>query len=447
VLNQTTFELQFLLARPKVQAFFNSYQLESPKIIMQTHPLIETLVHLEGNPRACVYTEPLWGIPYNLYIPYASVYMLALGVSDSQIGLLVTIGMFFQIFLALISGAITDKLGRRWTTFIFDFIAWSIPVLIWAVAQNFYYFLIAAILNSAWRITMNSWNCLLVEDAQQDQLVHIWTWVYISGLLVAFVSPIAGILIGKFSLIPTARFLYLVAFVLMSIKFVVLFIYSTETKQGKVRLAETHGKYFFSLIGGYGEVFRQILRTPRTLVSLGIMVVFSICYMISGTFWSIFVTQKLGLPQAHIAIYPFARSIVMMIFFFVVMPRIKTTEFQKPMMIGFVGFIIAEIILINMTELNYFLLLATVLIEACSLALVNPLMDSMVVINVDPQERARIMAILSVIVIICTSPFGWIAGQLSELNRALPFILNIVLFCAGAILVYAAGHLMVEQKT
>jgi hypothetical protein len=152
------------------------------------------------------------------------------------------------------------------------------------------------------------------------------------------------------------------------------------------------------------------------------------------------------LPQAHIAIYPFARSIVMLVFFFIVMPRIKTSKFQKPMMVGFVGFIIAEIILISIPGLNYFLLLAMVLIEACSLALVSPLMDSMVVINVDPQERARIMAILYVIVIICTTPFGWIAGQLSEINRVLPFILNIGLFSAGAVLVYVAGHLMVEQK-
>jgi MFS family permease len=403
---------------------------------MLSHPLIKTLLHLEGNPRACVYSEPLWGIPYNLFIPYASVYMLALGVSDGQIGLLASIGMVFQIFLALMSGAITDKLGRRWTTFIFDFVAWSIPVLIWAVAQNFYYFLAAVILNSAWRITMNSWNCLLVEDA---------TWVYISGLLAAFVSPIAGLLIGKFSLIPTVRFLYFLAFVLMSIKFVVLFIYSTETKQGKVRLAETHDKPLLSLLGGYGDIFRQILSTPRTLVSLGIMVVLSICYMVSGTFWSIYVTQKLGLPQAHIAIYPFARSIVMLFFFFLVVPHVKTRQFQKPMMIGFIGFIIAQIILISMPTLNYFLLLAMVMIEACSLALVNPLMDSMIVINVDPQERARIMAILYVIVIIFTTPFGWIAGQLSEINRLLPFILNIVLFIIGAVLVYVAGHLMIEH--
>ena len=45
----------------------------------KNHAMIRTLLGLRGNPRACVYTEPLWGIPYNLFIPYASLYMLALG--------------------------------------------------------------------------------------------------------------------------------------------------------------------------------------------------------------------------------------------------------------------------------------------------------------------------------------------------------------------------------
>ena len=77
--------------------------------------------------RACVYTEPLWGIPYNLYTPYVSVYMLALGLTDAQIGLIVTISLVLQIFSSLMGGVVTDKLGRRKTTFIFDTISWSIP--------------------------------------------------------------------------------------------------------------------------------------------------------------------------------------------------------------------------------------------------------------------------------------------------------------------------------
>src|SRR5674476_518609 len=103
---------------------------------MLKHSLFKTLTDLRGNPKACVLTEPLWGIPYQLYAPYVSVYMLDLGLKDSQIGLLVTIGMTMQIFWALLGGAITDKLGRRKTTFFFDFIAWSVPTLIWAIAQD-----------------------------------------------------------------------------------------------------------------------------------------------------------------------------------------------------------------------------------------------------------------------------------------------------------------------
>src|SRR5690606_27370498 len=166
------------------------------------HPMVDTLLNLEGNPRACVYTEPLWGIPFNLYAPYVSIYMYSLGVNDVQIGLITSIGMVFQIVFALLGGAITDKLGRKRTTFIFDIISWSIPCLIWAFAQNFTYFLIAAIINSVWRVTANSWMCLLVEDAKEEQLVHIYAWVHIAGLLAAFFAPIAGIFVGKFEVVP-----------------------------------------------------------------------------------------------------------------------------------------------------------------------------------------------------------------------------------------------------
>jgi hypothetical protein len=80
-------------------------------------------------------------------------------------------------------------------------------------------------------------------------------------------------------------------------------------------------------------------------------------------------------------------------------------------------------------------LFATI-VEGCSVPVVNTLIDKLVVITVDPQERARIMAILYACVIICTSPFGWIAGQLSEVNRSLPFVLNLGLLSLGAWLTY-----------
>jgi MFS family permease len=118
------------------------------------------------------------------------------------------------------------------------------------------------------------------------------------------------------------------------------------------------------------------------------------------------------------------------------------------MLLGFVGFLLSNLLLVTMPSGNYWLILLAVLFEAISIAMFNPLMDSLTIVSINPEERARINAILMMIVILLTSPFGWIAGQLSELNRIFPFVLNIGLFLIGMVLVWLAWRLRPqEQKT
>ena len=410
------------------------------------HPLVQTLRRLRGNVRGCVYTEPLWGIPFNLYSPYVSVYMLALGLTDVQIGSLTSIGLVLQVFWATMSGPITDKLGRKRTTLIFDIISWSIPCLIWAVAQDFNYFLLGAIVNAVWRVTANSWQCLLVEDTDPRLLVDVYSWIYIAGLLAAFVAPLTGLLIDKYSLIPTMRGLYLLSFVMMTAKFIILNALVTETKQGVVRMRETHHQPLFAVVGESKGVLKQILRTPVTLFTAGLMIILGITGMVRGTFWSILVTEKLLFPSADLAWYAFARSMTMLLFFFIVMPRLRTMDVRKPMIAGFLGLTASQILLLLTPVGNAWLLLLATIVEACSIPLASTLLDKLIVLTVDAKERARIMGLLSVLVIVVTSPFGWIAGQLSAVNRSLPFILNIVLFGVGGLLTYFEGRLLRKHK-
>jgi len=410
------------------------------------HPFIQTLLSLKGNARGCVFTEPLWGIPFNLYAPYVSVYMLTLGLTDVQIGLLASVGLGFQVFTALISGAITDKLGRRRATFIFDVLSWSVPTLIWAIAQNFWYFLIAAVVNSLWRVTMNSWSCLLVEDTDPDLLVDVYSLIYISGQVVAFFAPLAGLLISTFSLVPTVRGLFFFACIMMTIKFWATNALTSETRQGLVRIEETRRQNLLEMLSEYRGVLGKILRAPATLVTLGLMLVISIFTTVNGAFWAILATEHIHIPQQHLAIYPFARSSVMLLFFFLAMPRVRNLHFRNPMLVGYALFIAGQLLLINIPEKNYALLLVSVLLETCAVPLTGTLMDKMVVITVDPAERARILAILYVIVIIFTSPFGWIAGQLSTQDRTFPFILNLVVLGVGAFLVFLAARVTKENE-
>ncbi|HEY5562107.1 MAG TPA: MFS transporter [Clostridiaceae bacterium] len=404
--------------------------------MIRNNPLIKTLLNLKGNPRACVYTEPMWGIPFNLFAPYISIYMYSMNVTDKQIGLIASSGMFFQIFFSLFSGIITDKLGRRKTTLVFDFVAWSIPCLIWAISQSFVYFLIAAIINSVQRVTMNSWGCLLVEDSDRKQIVNIYSWIYISGLLAAFFAPLSGKFVHMYSLIPTVRVIYIIAFVFMTAKFIVLYVYSTETEQGKVRMSETKNLSYFEALKGYKPVIIQILKAPETLLTLGLMLIMSICNMVSSTFYSILLAERVHIPLENLSLFPFIKSLIMLVFFFTIVHKINALKFRKPLILGFFMFIVSQTILVITPDKGYIFLIFSIILEACSLSFVGPLLDSMQVVLVDPKERARIMAILYVIVIAFTSPFGYIAGNLSAIDRRLPFLMNIILLILGIALTY-----------
>lgn len=407
---------------------------------MKTHSLITTLTSLRGNPRGCVYTEPLWGIPFNLYIPYVSIYMLALHVSVEQIGLIASVGAFFQVIMAMLSGAITDKLGRRRTTLIFDIISWSLPALISAISQNFWYFLVAAAINSVWRVTQISWNCLLVEDAEPEQLADIFSWIYISNLVVGLIAPLAGALIATYSLVPTMRALYLFAAAMFTIKALTTYHMTQETAQGAVRMHETKHQSIGAVFSGYGDVLGKLLRTPQTLYTAGIMLIMSISALISGNFWAVLVTQKLHIVDQNLWLFLFIRSLVMILFFFVLMPWLSKLPFKLPLISGFLVYLLSQALLITAPDQGYGLLVASVILEACSYAAVAPLVDRLTALTIDAKERARIQSILFVWIILFTSPFGWIAGWLSTVNSNLPFILNMFLFACGALLAYLAGR-------
>ena len=103
----------------------------------QNNHIIDSFKTLKGNTRVSVICEPLWGIPWVLYTFYLSLYMKELGITDTQLGYLISIGFAANIIFSMVGGLITDNLGRRKTTLIFDMIAWPGSILIYLLSNNF----------------------------------------------------------------------------------------------------------------------------------------------------------------------------------------------------------------------------------------------------------------------------------------------------------------------
>ncbi len=409
---------------------------DNMKSKLQKHPLFRTLFELKGNPRASVYTEPMWGLSVNLCIPYATVYMLTFGMSDIEVGIITSIYMFSQMIFAFISGVLIDKMGRRLSTAIFDFIAWSLPSLIWASSQGFWFFVVAALLNGTMKITTVSWDCLLVEDAPKDKITHIYSWVMIFGNMSAIFAPISSILVAKLTLIPAIRILYINSFIIMTAKILILYKLSTETAMGKIRREATRNMSWLEMISGYKIAIKKILASRGTKFAIIISILVEIVAMIGMTFWQIIASRRIGVPDTLLPIFPMAKSILAIILFFTIIAHMKQSKMKLPLYGGFVSTIISCLLLIIITDTGvwgYVILSLSLLFEALGMAILHTLRESLVAIHVDPTERSGIMALLQTTVMLVSVPFGYIGGVLSDISRALPFVLCIAILLLGVL--------------
>lgn len=398
------------------------------------HQLLRTLVELRGNPRACVYTEPMWGLSMNLCLPYATVYMLTFGMSDSQVGIVASIYMFSQMIFAFLSGPIVDKLGRRKSTAIFDFLSWSLPCLIWAFSQGFWFFVVAALLNGMMKIPTVSWDCLLIEDAPKEKITQIYSLVILATNLSALFAPISSVLVAKLTLAPAIRILYINAFIVMTAKLLILYKLSTETAVGKIRREATRDKSLGELLSGYRGAAHKIMTSKGTIFAIIISILVEIAAMLGSTFWQIIVSRRIGVPDTLLPIFPMAKSIIAITLFFTLITHIRQTRLKWPLYGGFVSSIIGCLLLISVKSTNfwgYLILSVSLIFEALGGAVLATLRESLVAIHVDPAERSNILALLQTTVMLVSVPFGYIGGLLSDISRVLPFVLTIGLLLLG----------------
>jgi len=402
--------------------------------------MIKFLFALKGNAKACLLTEPLWGIPFNLYAPFITLYMYHLGVMDIEIGLILSIGRILQIGSSMAAGIITDKYGRRWVTFIGDVVSWSIPALIWAFSQNFWWFLVGAIVNAMWHITSVSWECLWVDDTEEEKIGPIFSWIYIAGLLAVFFAPIAGWFVHVHGVVPVVRVLYLFTFISMTAKFIILFIYSKETDRGLERMEATKNVSFLEMFMGYGAVMKQIIKSKLMMRAMFLQSILGVVLLITSTFFALYATQNLGVPEAFLAYFPILRAAIMLVFLLVIQEKLSKFKTRHMMSFGLVIYLLAMLWLLAAPQYNVAWLSIYIIMDAVAAALLLPRLDALAATAIDPTERARIRSLFNMCIMAFSAPFAYIAGILSDMDRRLPFMLNAVLFLVMLVIVILGGR-------
>ena len=414
---------------------------------LKYHPLIQVLGRNKGNPRTLVLIEPLWGIPYNLIAPFATLYMYTQGVTDVQIGLILSITMVVQVCFSFFAGILADKLGRKTTTMMGDFFGWGLACLVWAASQNFWLFLLAALLNCFEQINQTAWYCLLIEDADQRDLVGLYTWINIGGLVAIFFAPISGMLVSANSVVPVVRVLYLLFALTMMTKCFITYKFCHETRQGQVRKAETKGVSPFRMLGEYRQLIPMLLKNRAVVKAVAVSVLLYIANVVNTNFFSLYVTQRLGLSDNYLALFPILNAGVMLVFMVGIQHKLNALKFRAPLWAGLALYAAGALVLLLSPVGGLGFVLLNVFLTAVAASLVNPRKDALLQLNLDPQERARLNALIMASTVALSSPFGYLAGWLSSMDRRLPFGFMILLFLAAMAVVGRIKEPQVEEAT
>ena len=415
---------------------------------LMKNPMLSFLMGLKGNARACLWPEPLWGIPYNLYLPYASLYMAALGLSPAQIGYVASINIVSQVIFAVLSGVLTDKLGRRWTTFLFDTLSWSVPEFLWMISQDFRWFAAAAVFNGAWRVTENSWSLLLIDDMKQEDIMPAFSLTQMLGLFSAFFAPLSKIAIDAFGLVPTMRVLYGVTFVSMTIKFILVQKFSVETSVGRRRMEATKSKSIFRLLYECKDVYIRTVLNRRMLLTFGIVASYSLVTTLTNSYWSLLACRELGIAQGNVVFFSTTKSLMTLLCVLFLVPRVTRLPMKRPMLAGLAMHITAMALLLASPRgtAAVFMLLLSTLLEAAALSILSPSTSSLMFINAGEEERARVCGLVYGTVSLLTAVFPSLIGQMAEVSLRLPFAVCIALFVFAGVLVTLLSR-MPQQET
>ena len=418
------------------------------KRTLMRNPMLASLAGMKGNARACLWPEPLWGVPYNLYLPYASLFMAALGLTPAEIGYVASINIVSQVVFATLSGVITDKLGRRWTTFLFDTLSWSVPEFLWMLSQDFRWFAAAAVFNGAWRVTENSWSLLLIDDMKEEDVVPAFSLTQMLGLFSAFFAPLSKLAIDAFGLVPTMRVLYGITFVSMTLKFILVQVFSQKTSVGKRRMAATKNKSILRLLYECKDVYIKTVMSKRMLLTFGIFASYSLVTTLCNNYWALLVCQELGVAQGDVVFFTTTKSLVTLLCVLMLIPRISHYPTKYPLLAGF-GVHIASMALLFFAPkgaVGVVMLFVSVLLEAAALSVLSPMTSSLLFINAGEEERARVCGLIYGTISLLTAVFPSIIGQMAEVSLRLPFAVCIALFVFAAALVVPLSR-MPAHKT
>jgi MFS family permease len=395
------------------------------------------------NAKTIVATQFLWSIPMSSVFFYRPIFLSqSIGLTEIQIGFLVTIFNIVAVVTPLGGGYLADRYGRKRVLMIIDSLGWFSSLGIWIITKNIWYALIAYIMEGFIATIYSVWDSLIVEGTKPSFRASVFGSIAATSNVGALFTPVAGYLIGLYGVDFGVRVFFAITFVSLIPLFTI--------RQKFLKEPDKANKNFkprsFAGIKGY-SVSLSMIKRNRIFITLLLVLVVANLYNSVANYLPLFLIDNrgLGLRTDISSLLPAASSISALIIALQVIPDLtKRNDYFKSLFSGYLIGFLALLLLMCSPKGNVIL----VLLSGSLLGVYQAIFFSVpktFLINeidvVDSEARTKILSLAVMFSFLLNLVSPTIAGFLFEIEPRLPFwgVCGSFVICS-IILVYTMKH-------
>jgi MFS family permease len=250
---------------------------------------------LKGNIGVFIVSSGLWSIGGNLTNPFFALYVLALGGTYFDIGLISAVESVCRVALTFFGGSLADSVGRKKLVYLLSFLLAAINLVFFFAPSWEYLLLGRAVSALIGGFRGPAFNAILADStAPANRALAYSLWQRLPPLF-GLASPIiAGNVLDAYGT-EMMRWFYLAAFALSAIASFIRFKYLAETHQG----AEGPARRRVVALN-VREFTGAVKSVPRQLwVITGISFLFSFGFHVAQAFWVTYAVTEVELRSAE----------------------------------------------------------------------------------------------------------------------------------------------------
>ena len=402
------------------------YLLRKPLLQLGRHgsKVREMFLGLPARQAVTIYAGVLWVIPVAMVQPYVSLYMVALGFSETELGVYQSMMNLVGLVFFFIGGYFSDTWGRKKALIFFDILSWGGYCSCLALARNKWWCLAAIFFLATNAASGPSYLSLLSEGIASKRRAFVFAVLQMANQapFLLFFPLLGGVWVSKRGLVEANHEMYWLFAVLVAVGIGLRWKLLPDSEAyEKSALSWFHA--FRDGLRQYRDALGRFFPKPAAGLFLFSKFLDEWIIFIWASYSSLYFVHFLGLKDSFLSIVTQGPAYVAFLSLFLIIPNITEKQIIKILGLDQLFGLAALLILLCLTKGNENVLLIC-LISAGLAAVGNALYGSVsaaVWMNImDEKDRAKVVAssyaMIKVGIFLTGSAGAFLYGKVSPLS-------------------------------